>query len=196
MMNIALVVIASYLIGSISPSYLIGKHIAKIDIKKSGSGNAGTTNAFRTLGKRLGAVTFIVDLLKGMIAVMVGQKLFGETGGILAALFVVIGHDFPFYLKFNGGKGVATSLGTVLVLDFKLGVICLVIAFVVMLLSNMVSLGSIMGFASAPFSYVIMNDDFDMKMLLLILALLALTVYRHKNNIVRIIKGEENKIRK
>ncbi|NLY20276.1 MAG: acyl-phosphate glycerol-3-phosphate acyltransferase, partial [Tissierellia bacterium] len=111
-------------------------------------------------------------------------------------LAVVIGHDYPFYLGFKGGKGVATSLGAVSAIDFRVAMVCLLFALIIMAISNMVSLGSMSGFVIAPFMYMYFNHDYEMSMVITIVALTALCLYRHKENIKRIVKGEENKIRK
>ena len=190
--------VISYLIGSISPSYLIGKYIYKIDIRKEGSGNPGSTNALRTMGKKVGAIVLLCDFLKGMIAAFIGMATFGQEFSILTGFAGILGHDFPFYLGFKGGKGVATSLGAACIMIPKMALMFGGFGLVVIFLSNMVSAGSVAGFASLAI-YVtitsIMNNDFSLTNIVLI-AMGLLGVYKHRSNIRRIMDGKENKLRK
>ena len=190
--------VISYLIGSISPSYLIGKYIYKIDIRKEGSGNPGSTNALRTMGKKVGAIVLLCDFLKGMIAAFIGMATFGQEFSILTGFAGILGHDFPFYLGFKGGKGVATSLGAACIMIPKMALMFGGFGLVVIFLSNMVSAGSVAGFASLAI-YVtitsIMNNDFRLANIVLI-AMGLLGVYKHRANIRRIMDGKENKLRK
>ena len=150
MIECAVMAIIAYLIGSINFSILISKKKAGYDIRQKGSGNAGTTNMLRNLGKKYAAITLICDVLKGVvaigIAIIVGNIL-GDTNKALlvqiAGVAVVIGHTFPIFFGFKGGKGVATSLGILLMTNWQLGLICLVFALVLMALTRVVSMGSI-----------------------------------------------------
>ena len=149
-MEYIIIAIIAYLIGSINFSILISKKKAGYDIRQKGSGNAGTTNMLRNLGKKYAAITLICDVLKGVvaigIAIIVGNIL-GDTNKALlvqiAGVAVVIGHTFPIFFGFKGGKGVATSLGILLMTNWQLGLICLVFALVLMALTRVVSMGSI-----------------------------------------------------
>src|SRR5690554_4139407 len=116
-MKVVLTVTVSYLLGCFSSAYFLGKMAKNIDIREYGSGNAGATNALRVMGKKIGALTFILDILKGIIAVIIGNKLLGLDGKLLAGIFVVLGHNFPVFLNFKGGKGVATSLGVLMMVN-------------------------------------------------------------------------------
>lgn len=192
------ILILAYLIGSISPSYLIGKYIYKIDIRKEGSGNPGSTNALRTMGKKVGAVVLLVDFLKGALAAYLGMATYGQEFSILTGFAGILGHDFPFYLGFKGGKGVATSLGAAVVMVPRLALLFGGIGIVIIILSNMVSAGSVAGFAGLAvfMTYVsIANNDFKLTNLVLI-AMGILGVYKHRANIRRIMDGRENKLRK
>ena len=190
--------VISYLIGSISPSYLIGKYVYKIDIRKEGSGNPGSTNALRTMGKKVGSIVLLCDFLKGMIAAFIGMATFGQEFSILTGFAGILGHDFPFYMGFKGGKGVATSLGAACIMIPKMALMFGGFGLVVIFLSNMVSAGSVAGFASLAI-YVtitsIMNNDFSLTNIVLI-AMGLLGVYKHRSNIRRIMDGKENKLRK
>jgi len=194
-MKIMAVIILSYLLGSISPSYLLGK-TKNIDIRTEGSGNAGTTNAIRVLGAKLGAFTFVLDLLKGIIAVILGQFILGFNGGLLASVFVVLGHNWPVFFQFKGGKGIATSLGVLMTINWQMGLICLLIALTTILITRYVSLGSILASISAPFIIIFTTDSVNMPLYITIWILASLSVYRHRSNIVRLYKGEEDKFGK
>ena len=144
-----IVAIIAYLIGSVNFSILISKKIAGFDVREKGSGNAGTTNMLRSVGKKAAAITLICDILKGVvsivIAIIVGniaKNLDRELLLQIAGIAVVIGHTFPIFFGFKGGKGVATSLGVLLMSNWQIGLICLVFALVLMVLTRMVSLGS------------------------------------------------------
>lgn len=193
-MDITLTILVSYLIGSFSPAYFLGRFLKKTDIREYGSGNAGTTNAIRVFGKKIGILTFIIDILKGVLAILIGQYIMGEEGRYLAALFVVIGHNWPVFLKFKGGKGIATSLGVLIVLNYKLGLICLLIGVIVIAFSKYVSLGSISASISAPIvSFLLLGTIYDY-LFYTTLILACLSIFRHRSNINRLIKGEENKL--
>ena len=145
-----IVAVIAYLLGSISFSVIISKKIAGFDVREKGSGNAGSTNVLRTVGKKAAVLTLICDVLKGVIAVLIATlvgKIWKELDGALlvqlAGIFVIIGHTFPIFFKFKGGKGVATSLGVLLITNWQIGLICLVFALVLMALTQMVSVGSI-----------------------------------------------------
>ena len=150
MLKYILVVIVAYLLGSISFSVIISKKLAGFDVREKGSGNAGSTNVLRTVGKKGAILTLICDCLKGVIAVLIAyivSKTAQNTDGALlvqlAGLAVVLGHTFPIFFNFKGGKGVATSLGVLLIINWQIGLICLVFALLLMALTRFVSLGSI-----------------------------------------------------
>ena len=119
-MNHVLTLLISYFVGTISGSYIIGNIFLNKDIRKYGSGNAGTTNAMRVLGKKAGVLTFAIDFLKGAIVTIIIRKLFGNEFVPLGIFGAVLGHDFPFYMNFRGGKGVATTLGALALFNFPL----------------------------------------------------------------------------
>ena len=144
MTSIIIVAIISYLIGSIMFSVIFTKKIAGFDVRTRGSGNAGSTNVLRTAGKKVAIITLICDILKGVVAVLIGYivgkltKASVETSQMLiltAGVMVVLGHTFPIFFKFKGGKGVATSLGVLLMINWKIGLICLVFALLINLFS-------------------------------------------------------------
>lgn len=187
------IILISYLIGNISGGYILGKIIKKKDIRKYGSGNAGTTNAFRVFGKSIGVLTFIIDFLKGMLIVYIVKRIFSPFYVPIAILFCVIGHNYPFYMKFKGGKGVATTIGALSLFNFKLALIGIFIWIMVVLLTKIVSLGSISFFIVELILFCCLtNYTITDKLFFTIIFILG--IYRHKDNIKRLIQKRENKI--
>lgn len=192
-MNYILTLLISYFVGTISGSYIIGNLFLNKDIRKYGSGNAGTTNAMRVLGKKAGVLTFLIDFLKGALVTLIIRKIFGDEYVPLAILGAVIGHDFPFYMKFKGGKGVATTLGALALFNFPLTLICYGVWVLGTVLTKMVSVGSILFFVSIIIVYSFMSN-LAMSNILIIDIIALIGIIRHKDNIKRIIAGNENKI--
>ncbi len=188
--------IIGYLIAAINPAIVLSKKVLKQDIRNLGSKNAGTTNAIRTMGKGMGALVFILDLLKvavsyGLIS-LVGY-IFKEnmTAGIksLYMLASVLGHSYPVYYGFKGGKGVAVFLMSAILVDVKIALICLLIGVSVIAISRMVSLGSIIGSAMLVVLDIFMATNYNF---IIILLTVAVVIYNHRTNISRIIAGKEN----
>lgn len=192
-MNYFLVLVISYFIGTISGSYIIGKLFLDKDIRKYGSGNAGTTNAMRVLGKKAGVMTFLIDFLKGLAVTFIIGKVFGSTFVPLGILGAVIGHDFPFYMNFRGGKGVATTLGALALFNFPLTLICYIVWVLGTVLTKMVSVGSILFFVSIIIVYTFMSQ-LTIVNIILVNTIALIGIVRHKDNIKRIVAGNENKI--
>ena len=144
-----IVALIAYLLGSISFSVIIGKKMAGFDIRDKGSGNAGSTNVLRTVGKKAAALTLLCDVLKGVVAILVAiitGAIVKENQALLiqiAGIAVILGHTFPIFFEFKGGKGIATALGVLLITNWQIGLICLVFALVLMVLTRIVSLGSV-----------------------------------------------------
>lgn len=179
----------SYLLGCVTGGYLVGRLFYYEDIRRAGSGNPGTTNAFRTLGVKAGVATLLIDAAKGVLACWIGSLLAPDFGAYVAAVFVVLGHNFPFYLQFRGGKGVATSAGVVLFFSPLLILILIIIFFVIVLISKKVSAGSVLAAISAPFvTWFVLHDRM---MVYIMVFLCGLLLFRHKENIRRLLKGEE-----
>ncbi|MGN0711164.1 MAG: glycerol-3-phosphate 1-O-acyltransferase PlsY [Anaerovoracaceae bacterium] len=190
-------VIAAYFMGNISPAILIGR-MHGIDIKKEGSGNAGTTNVLRVLGKKAAAATLLIDIFKGVFAVLLG-KLVGafflapEVAiylNMACGLAVFCGHIWPMAFGFKGGKGVATAFGVLMAVSPVLGLAELAVVAVVVLLTRMVSLGSVLGAIAFPF----IANHYDPRYLGWGLIMALIVLYKHNANISRIVKGEESKI--
>lgn len=195
MLGLAVAAIA-YLIGSFSSAYIVGKLFLKIDIRNHGSGNAGATNAVRIMGRKLGVLTFLMDFTKGLAAVILGRYIFGDLGGYIASLFAVVGHNWPIFLNFKGGKGIATTIATMAVINFPITLASVIIGIAVALGTRFVSLGSIV-FLTALFLLAVSGiAGFEPYLVLLTFILALLGFYRHKDNIKRLLAGKENKIGK
>ncbi len=192
-MRYLLIAIFSYLVGSFSSSYFIGKR-KNLDIREHGSGNAGSTNALRVLGKKSAILTFVIDISKGVIAVNVGRYFGGLYGSLIASFFVVMGHNFPFYLKFKGGKGVATSIGVIYSIDYRVGILCTIVGILTVVISKYVSLGSMFAAITAIIAINIISTP-EPATNFLILVLIIFIIIRHKDNIKRLMAGNENKFK-
>ena len=151
-----IIIIIAYLLGNISTSYIVAKRLAGVDIRTQGSGNAGSTNVLRTLGKKAGALTFVGDVLKGLIAVLIarliayGVHMDQSICAYIAVVAVVLGHNYPAFLGFKGGKGVATSLGSMLGMNPLVALMCLGFFIIIVAITKYVSLGSILGIGLSP----------------------------------------------
>lgn len=198
-----IVSIIAYLLGSISFSVIFTKKLAGFDVREKGSGNAGSTNVLRTAGKKVAILTLICDILKGVvavgIAVIAGIIVEGLDTALLvqlAAIFVVIGHTFPIFFGFRGGKGVATALGVLIIVNYQIGLICLVFALVLMAITRMVSLGSIMAAILYPILTLFIHQNYIVEGNYFIFSLLlaAMIVFNHRANLKRLLEGKENKI--
>lgn len=191
-----LCLVIGYFIGCIQSAFVVGK-IMRVDIRKHGSGNLGTTNALRVLGKRAGAVTFACDILKSVISFTICYKLFGgAVAGVYASFGAVMGHDLPFYLKFKGGKGIAATVGMVgalsVVFNPWMALVTYAIGIIGVLFSGTVSLGSLLFSVSIPVTLVFMKAEKEMIFVTIIMMFLAF--YRHRENIVRLKNGTENRL--
>lgn len=197
-----LIIIIGYLIGSFQTAILIGR--AKgIDIRNHGSGNAGATNTLRVLGKKSAIVVFIGDMLKTVIAVLIAWLIFKDLSissplivSIYAGLGAILGHNWPIYFHFKGGKGIAVSVATLLMLDYRIGLIGGAIFIICVLITRYVSLGSILLTLSAPISLIIFYSQasYFIEAMVVITAIPALAIYRHIPNIKRLFNGTESKI--
>ncbi len=184
-----IMVVVAYFIGNISPAILIGR--AKgIDIKKEGSGNAGTTNVLRVLGKRAAIATLVIDVLKGTIAVVLGGIFFGEYIASICVIAVFAGHVWPVLFKFKGGKGVATAFGALAGFNPAMGFTALGIVALGVVLSKRMSFGSVLGAITFPIVAYLYSPTF----LLMGTGVAILIIIKHIENIKRLIKGKEPKI--
>ncbi|MBS1759707.1 MAG: glycerol-3-phosphate 1-O-acyltransferase PlsY [Bacteroidetes bacterium] len=201
-MNELLLIILAYLIGSIPTSVWVSKKFFKIDIRNYGSGNAGATNTYRVLGPKWGTIVMVVDMLKGMAAVKLAYLLPGYVDGELnmlnlqtcLGLAAVVGHIFPIWAEFRGGKGVATLFGLVLGISPWTALSCIGIFVLVLYLTRFVSLSSILASIAFPiFILVIFNVDNTVYRIFAI-AVALMVLLTHQKNIGRIFKGNESKV--
>ncbi len=205
MLAIIIIAVIAYLIGSINFSVILSKKIAGFDVRQKGSGNAGTTNMLRSVGKGAAGVTLICDVLKGVIAIgiayvisLIAKETSGATLAQIAGIAVILGHTFPVFFEFKGGKGVATSLGVLLCINWQLGLLCLVFALVIMAVTRMVSAGSCTAAILYPVltlfgvgeKYFIIQGSY----LIFSIILAAIVLFNHRSNIKRILEGKENKL--
>jgi glycerol-3-phosphate acyltransferase PlsY len=197
-MTIALAFLASYLLGSIPSAVWLGKYLHGIDVREHGSKNAGATNCFRVLGKRTGTLVLAMDISKGVLSMLLSIYLLKETGSMLllmlAAGICVLGHVFPVFAGFRGGKGVATSLGVFLGLNPLTAVTCILVFLVVFLLTRYVSLASITAAFLLPFiSYFVFHQE-ESERLWFNMILSGIVILAHRKNIKRLWKGEEQRM--
>ena len=203
MIECAIMAIVAYLIGSINFSIILSKKMAGFDVREKGSGNAGTTNMLRSVGKKAAAITLICDILKGVIAILIAiaiGKIFKNTNGSLlvqiAGVAVILGHTFPIFFKFKGGKGVATSLGVLIMSNWQIGLICLVFALILIALTQMVSVGSIAAAILYPVLTLFIPQNYIVpgNYLIYSIVLAIIIVFNHRENVKRLLNGTENKI--
>ena len=204
-----LLLIIGYFIGNIETGYIFGK-IHRMDIRNYGSGNAGATNTLRVLGAKAGLVVFLGDFCKSLIPCLVVRFIFRDNVSLsyiymlYIGLGVVLGHNFPFYLGFKGGKGVASTAGIIMALDIRIAVVCLIVFIITVAITRYVSLGSIfvmiiligMSHFFVKFSYGFGEGASPMEFRLLTAAVGLLSIFMHRANIKRLLGGTENKIGK
>jgi len=182
-------VILSYFIGNISPAILIAK-ASGVDIRSQGSGNAGSTNVLRVLGKKAAIATLAIDILKGVTAVLLGRYIGGQSVAVFCGVAVFIGHIWPLLFGFRGGKGIATGFGAIVSIEPILGLEIAVIALLGIVFSKRVAVGSVLAAAALPFLAYYMHPDY----LLWSSAMGVIAIFKHRQNIKRILHGEEAKI--
>jgi len=191
---VILCIIFSYFLGSISSSYIAGRLVSGVDIRDHGSGNAGATNSLRVLGWRVGVVVLTADILKGVLAISFAHLL---TNGApwamgLSGLFAVVGHNWPVYFQFRGGKGVATTIGVLLTLSALPTLYAGLVAIALLLLTRYVSLASLVLVLLTPLFALALPIPAPYIWIAFILAIL--TYWRHRSNIERLLRGKERKI--
>jgi len=206
MVTYIIVAIIAYAIGSINFSVIISRKMAGFDLREKGSGNAGTTNVLRTVGKKAALLTLVCDILKGVVSIfiayIIGKIVKSVDSAMLAqiaGLLVVLGHAFPIFFEFKGGKGVATSLGVILTTNWQIGLICLIFALAIIIVSRMVSMGSIGAAILFPILTIFIDEHFIIpvsgsRYFIFSLLLALLVIFLHRENIKRIMNGNENKL--
>ena len=203
MVESAIIAIIAYLIGSINFSVILSRKMAGFDVREKGSGNAGTTNMLRSVGKKAAAITLICDILKGVVAILIAMlmnKIFKDSNGALlvqiAGVAVILGHTFPIFFKFKGGKGVATSLGVLIMSNWQIGLICLVFALILIILTQMVSVGSIAAAILYPVLTLFIPQNYIIpgNYIIYSVVLAVIIVFNHRENVKRLLSGTENRI--
>jgi len=185
--------IIGYLLGSVSFGIILPRIIAGTeDIRKLGSGNAGTTNVLRTQGKSMALLVLLGDVGKGLLGCWLGLVLAGPLGGALGSLGTLLGHCYPLYFQFKGGKGVATGVATVIMIEPRAAILALAIFAIIVLWKKIVSLGSILGAASIYVTIWLFKPE--LPLLLYCLFAPTFVIIRHRSNIKRIVNGTEAKI--
>ncbi len=182
---------ASYLLGSLNFAIIICKLTLKKDIRAYGSGNAGLTNAYRTMGAGKTVLVLVGDIAKAAIALAIGGVLAGMMGKLLAGVFVIVGHVFPVYFGFRGGKGVLVGATMLVFLDWRIFLVALVLFVVAVGLTRWISLGSIVGAVSFPVSMQVFHHDPALTVTAALMS--AAVIFMHRSNIRRILAGQENR---
>lgn len=201
-------VVIGYACGLFQTAYIIGKAY-HTDVRKHGSGNLGSTNVMRTLGKKAGALNLLGDCLKCVAAILIAGAVFGNTQekimpllSLYAAAGCILGHNFPFYLKFKGGKGIAASVGLLLAFDWRIFLVCAVVFFGLFFTTHYVSLCSICAYVTALVCLIIfgqmgaygMDQAHTYELYVLMAGLTLLAIFRHRANVKRLMNGTESKI--
>ena len=188
-------IVLPYLLGSVNSGIVLSKFFYHEDIRTQGSGNAGATNMLRTYGKKMGIMTFVCDFVKGMLGVVIGRLMFGLLGSYIGGLFCVLGHIFPCYYKFKGGKGVATSAGMVLMTNWKVLLVLAAIFVLLVYMTKYISFGSIMVYLLYPLMLSKMKMPTDPSIAIVIaFVITVLGVVMHRKNLKRIFDGTESKL--
>ena len=193
MTNALMIGVIGYFIGSIPFSFIVSKYLGKIDIREHGSGNSGATNVFRTLGKKAGLLAFLGDFIKGIMAASIGLIYFDTNGALICAGMAIIGHCYPVWLKFKGGKGVATSAGMIMTLTPLVGAVLIVFQLSLLFKTRLMSLASIT--ASALYPVMVFAFGYPMEYVAYSAFIGLFVIYRHRANLVRLMNRTESKLK-
>lgn len=195
-----IIFLVSYLIGSISTSILFGKITSGTDIRTKGSGNAGATNTLRVFGKKAAIIVTIGDCLKAAVSILLAMLIsylanldFGKVPVYFAGFGAVLGHNFPIYFKFRGGKGVLVSMVSLLFADWRLGLVAAICGILIIVIFKYVSIGSMSGGVIAIILALIFKRS-DLAYVVFVCVMASLAIYMHRTNIVRLLNGTEGKI--
>ena len=193
MADYLLTCVLAYLVGSVPSGLILGKLFWHTDLREHGSHNIGATNAWRTLGKVPGIIVFVADSLKGQAGVLLGLSLVGTPlAAVVGGLLAIIGHSFSIFLRFHGGKGVATSLGVLTMLMGNVTIVVFVLWFTIVYITRYVSLGSVVAGFLTPVLAAFFSYPMEYIMFTVIAAFLV--IVRHRENIKRLMNGTENKV--
>ena len=193
MMNYVIIAVIAYLLGSISFGMIVAKLAGGPNLREVGSKNTGATNVLRVMGVKVGLTVFVLDILKALVACIIGRVWMGLNGAMVAGLAVVLGHNWPCFFQFKGGKGVASTLA-VMLMTFPLpACICYVVAIALIAATKYVSLGSIT--LAALFAVLVIATNWaNWLVIVWVLLIAGLLIWRHHANIGRLLKGTENKL--
>lgn len=202
MSRIFIIITIGYLFGCIQTSYFIGKIFKKVDIRSLGNGNAGASNTTVALGWKYGILVALVDILKAVFSILIIKYLFADQVSssflyfllFLNGFFVILGHDYPFFLDFKGGKGTASLIGMLLIIDVRLGLIGIVSIVLITIITDYIAIGTIGLLLSFVFSTIIFN--YGAGPIVVALAITLLSIYKHLPNISNIVAGTESRLRK
>lgn len=196
MTSFAISAIIGYALGCLQSAYIIGKLAGRIDIREHGSNNAGASNVTTILGWKYGILTALLDIGKAVIAVLIVKYVYPGTSNLqfTAGAFAIIGHVFPFYLKFKGGKGAASLIGMFIAIDIKIAIILALSIVILTLVLDYIAIGSIAMFTAAPIASYFLGYPIEAIVICTVLSVIC--YYKHYINIVRIIKGQETGLRK
>ncbi|MBQ2929921.1 MAG: glycerol-3-phosphate 1-O-acyltransferase PlsY [Clostridia bacterium] len=193
MLNYIIIAVIAYLLGSISFGMIVAKLKGGPNLREVGSKNTGATNVLRVMGVKTGLIVFVLDILKALIACIIGRVWMGLNGAMVAGLAVVIGHNWPCFFQFKGGKGVASTLAVMLMTFPIPAVICYIVAIVLIATTKYVSLGSIT--LAALFALLVIATNWaNWLVIVWVLIIAGLLIWRHHANIGRLLKGTENKL--
>ena len=205
--HFAIIAVCAYLLGSLSFAIIVSKLTLGKDIRNYGSGNSGTTNALRVMGKKAGLIVFAGDFLKTVFACLAARIIFKGSPDtdlyvLYAGLGVVLGHNFPCYLNFKGGKGIASMAGILVSMDWRVTLVCAALFLGAVIITRYVSLGSILVVISFFIQILVygahgtftVSADHLMEFYVVAFVLMAMAIWRHKTNIKRLLSGTENKL--
>lgn len=200
-MNYIIAAVIGYILGCLQTAFLIGKFILGKDIRDLGNGNAGASNATVSFGRKFGIMTAVVDILKGVAAIVIVRMIFNELETevlwnllYVTGFFAILGHNFPFYMQFKGGKGTATAIGMLFGMDIRLGAVALLTMVIVVLITDYITIGTIslmivmLGYTFI-FQYHLLN-------ITLVIILTVMSLYKHRENLIDIKNGQGKSVRK
>lgn len=184
-----------YCLGNFQTSYILGKLVKKVDIRQLGNGNAGASNATKTLGWKYGIIIALVDILKAVLAVFIVKKLFPYSYALffIAGLFTILGHNYPILLRFRGGKGTATLIGMALGIEYKIGILLILLLVCITIVTDYIALGTIIVVSLLPILVYIFG--YSVQSVLICIFIAFLSIYKHLPNIKNIINKKEPGLR-
>lgn len=188
--DIVVILMAGYALGSFNAGYFLGKFLKKVDIRELGSKNAGASNATIVLGWKYGIITALIDIFKCTLAVYLVKRLFNgpDLYMFIAGLSVIIGHNYPFHMRFKGGKGTASVIGMFIAIDIKIAVIMAIAIIIITIVSDYIAIGTVIMYVV---SSVLVYKYFYINCFIVILLLTLLSIYKHKENFIKISRREE-----